>query len=46
VQAFLDFIYRNEAAIAKRARFVPLTARQLRKARITFDLAAKAARRA
>jgi phosphate transport system substrate-binding protein len=46
VQAFLDFIYRNEAAIAKRARFVPLTARQLRKARITFDLAVKAARRA
>jgi phosphate transport system substrate-binding protein len=46
VQAFLDYIYRNEAAIAKRARFVPLTTQQLKKARITFDLAVKAARRA
>jgi phosphate transport system substrate-binding protein len=45
VQAFLDYIYKNEVAIAKRAAFVPLTPAQLKKARITFDLAVKAARR-
>ena len=44
VQAFIDYIFDNEVAIAKRARFVPLTPAQLRKARITFDLAVKAAR--
>ena len=46
VQAFFDYIFRNEAVISKRAAFVPLTAKQLKKARITFDLAVKAARRA
>jgi phosphate transport system substrate-binding protein len=44
VQAFLDFLYKNERAIAQRARFVPLTNDQLKRARITFDLAVKAAR--
>jgi phosphate transport system substrate-binding protein len=44
VQAFLDFLYKNERAIAQRARFVPLTNAQLKRARITFDLAVKAAR--
>jgi phosphate transport system substrate-binding protein len=44
VQAFLDFLYKNERAIAQRARFVPLTDAQLKRARITFDLAVKAAR--
>ena len=43
VQGFLRYIFDNESAIAKRARFVPLTEQQLRKARITFDLAVKAA---
>ena len=44
VQAFLDYIFDNELAIAKRARFVPLTPVQLKRARINFDLAVKAAR--
>jgi phosphate transport system substrate-binding protein len=44
VQAFLDFLYKNEKAIAQRARFVPLTNAQLKKARIQFDLAVKAVR--
>jgi phosphate transport system substrate-binding protein len=44
VQAFLDYIFDNEVAIAKRARFVPLTPAQLKRARINFDLAVKAAR--
>ena len=44
VQAFLDYLYKNEKAIAQRARFVPLTAAQLKKARIQFDLAVKAVR--
>jgi phosphate transport system substrate-binding protein len=44
VQAFLDFLYKNERAIAQRSRFVPLTDVQLKRARITFDLAVKAAR--
>jgi phosphate transport system substrate-binding protein len=44
VQAFLDYVYRNERAVAQRARFVPLTDAQLKRARITFDLAVKAAR--
>jgi phosphate transport system substrate-binding protein len=42
VQAFLDYLYKNERAIAQRARFVPLTNAQLKRARITFDLAVKA----
>ncbi len=45
VQAFLAYVFANEKAIATRADFVPLTAKQLKKARITFDLAVKAARR-
>jgi phosphate transport system substrate-binding protein len=43
VQAFLDFIFDNEVAIAKRADFIPLTPKQLKKARSTFYLAVKAA---
>ena len=45
VQAFLRYIFDNEVAIAKRARFVSLTPAQLKKARINFDLAVKAANR-
>jgi phosphate transport system substrate-binding protein len=45
VQAFVDYIFDNEAAIAKRARFVPLTKAQLKRAKSNFDLALKAARR-
>ncbi len=45
VQAFLAFILANEKAIASAADFVPLTPKQLKKARITFDLAVEAARR-
>jgi phosphate transport system substrate-binding protein len=44
VQAFLDYLYKYEKAIAQRARFVPLTPAQLKKARIQFDLAVKAVR--
>ena len=43
VQGFLKYIFDNETAIAKRAKFVPLTQAQLKRARITFDLAVKAA---
>ncbi len=45
VQAFLDYIFDHEAQIAKRARFVPLTQAQLKRAQTNFDLAVKAARR-
>ena len=45
VQAFLAYIFANEKAIATRARFVPLTTAQLKRARINFDLALKAANR-
>jgi phosphate transport system substrate-binding protein len=45
VQAFLDYIFDNEARIATRARFVPLTKQQLRRARTNFALAVKAANR-
>jgi phosphate transport system substrate-binding protein len=45
VQAFLAYIFANEKAIAQRAKFVPLTAAQLKRARINFDLAVKAAGR-
>ena len=45
VQAFLAYIFANEKAIATRARYVPLTAAQLKRARVNFDLAVKAARR-
>jgi phosphate transport system substrate-binding protein len=43
VQAFLDYIFDNEVKIAQRARFVPLTKVQLRRARTNFSLAVKAA---
>ena len=45
VQAFLDFVFDSETAIARRARFVPLTPAQLRRARTGFHLAVAAARR-
>ena len=45
VQAFLAYIFANEKAIATRARFVPLTTAQLKRARINFDLTLKAAAR-
>jgi phosphate transport system substrate-binding protein len=45
VQAFLDYIFDNEFAIAKRANFISLTPKQLKKARSTFYLAVKAANR-
>ena len=45
VQAFLDYIFDNEVAIAKRADFISLTPKQLKKARATFILAVKAANR-
>ena len=45
VQAFIDYVFYNEVAIAKRARFVPLTKVQLKRARTNFTLAVKAARR-
>jgi phosphate transport system substrate-binding protein len=44
-QAFLRYIFDNEKAIAKRAKFVSLTPAQLKKARINFDLAVKAAKK-
>jgi phosphate transport system substrate-binding protein len=43
VQAFLDYIFDNEVRIAQRARFVPLTKTQLKRARTNFGLAVKAA---
>jgi len=45
VQAFIAYIFANEKAIATRARFVPLTTAQLKRARTNFDLALKAAAR-
>ena len=45
VQAFLDYIFDNEARIATRADFVPLTKAQLKRARTNFALAVKAANR-
>jgi phosphate transport system substrate-binding protein len=43
VQTFFAFIFANEKAIATRADFVPLTKAQLKRAKINFDLAVKAA---
>jgi phosphate transport system substrate-binding protein len=43
VQAFLRYVFDNEKAIATRSKFIPLTAAQLKKAKLTFDLAVKAA---
>jgi phosphate transport system substrate-binding protein len=45
VQAFLDFLFDNEVAIAKRSDFISLTPRQLRRQRTIFALAVKAANR-
>ncbi len=45
VQAFIGYIFANEKAIAERAKFVPLTTAQLKRARTNFDLAIKAAAR-
>jgi phosphate transport system substrate-binding protein len=45
VQAFIDYIFDNEAVIAKRARFVPLTKAQLKRAQANFILALKAAKK-
>jgi len=45
VQAFIDYIFDNEVAIANRARFVSLTPTQLKRARTNFILAVKAANR-
>ena len=42
VQAFLDYVFDNEVKIAARARFVPLTKVQLKRARTNFGLAVKA----
>ncbi len=43
VQAFLDYMFDNEVAIAERADFISLTPKQLRRARTNFILAVKAA---
>jgi hypothetical protein len=45
VQAFIDFVFDNEKAIAQRADFVWLTPKQLKRARTNFVLAVKAANR-
>jgi phosphate transport system substrate-binding protein len=43
VQSFLAYLFANEGAIARRARFVPLTKAQLKRAQATFRLALVAA---
>jgi phosphate transport system substrate-binding protein len=45
VQAFLDYIFDNEVAIANRSDFISLTPVQLKRARTNFILAVKAANR-
>jgi phosphate transport system substrate-binding protein len=45
VQAFLDYIFDNEVAIANRSDFISLTPKQLKRARTNFILAVKAAKR-
>jgi phosphate transport system substrate-binding protein len=45
VQAFLDYMFDNEVRIATRADFIPLTPKQLKRARTNFALAVKAANR-
>jgi phosphate transport system substrate-binding protein len=42
VQAFLDYIFDNEVAIANRSDFISLTPKQLQRARTNFILAVKA----
>ncbi len=41
VRSFIGYIFNNEGTIAKRAAFVPLTAKQLRKARGQYSSALK-----
>jgi phosphate transport system substrate-binding protein len=45
VQAFIDYIFDNEVKIAQRARFVPLTPLQLKRARTNFHLAVSAVKK-
>ncbi|HEU0248705.1 MAG TPA: PstS family phosphate ABC transporter substrate-binding protein [Gaiellaceae bacterium] len=45
VQAFLDYIFDNEVAIANRSDFISLTPKQLKRARTNFLLAVKAVKR-
>jgi phosphate transport system substrate-binding protein len=45
VQAFLDYIFDNEIAIANRSDFISLTPKQLQRARTNFLLAVKAVKR-
>ena len=45
VQAFLDYMFDNEVRVAARADFIPLTPKQLKRARTSFALAVKAANR-
>ena len=45
VQAFLDYIFDNEVAIANRSDFISLTPKQLKRQRTIFTLAVKAANR-
>ena len=45
VQAFLDYIFDNEVAIAERSDFISLTPKQLKRAKANFILAVKAANR-
>jgi phosphate transport system substrate-binding protein len=45
VQAFVDYIFDNEVKIAARARFVPLTKVQLKRARTGFHLAVAATKK-
>jgi phosphate transport system substrate-binding protein len=45
VQAFIDYIFDNEVAIANRSDFISLTPVQLKRAKTNFILAVKAARK-
>ena len=45
VQAFIDFVFDNEVRIAQRARFIPLTKLQLKRARTSFHLAVAASKK-
>jgi phosphate transport system substrate-binding protein len=43
VQAFIDYVFDNEVAIANRSDFISLTPKQLKRAKTNFILAVKAA---
>jgi phosphate transport system substrate-binding protein len=45
VQAFIDYIFDNEVRIANRADFIPLTKKQLKRARTSFHLQLAQAKR-